>query len=534
MKQFNKYRAFDYVYSLSKYHRVQGSDALLKAAQFIFDKLNRDDKQLIYYNYDGESRYGNFTAPMGWDPIDGGLYLGGELLISYEDAPLFITVHSPPGYAEGLVVTEPSKAEGKILLTPSRDAKREYIKAAKAGASGVIFYSEDLPSTAIPYRSLFLKKDEMNYSLPAVSIPKNLVNKILDKNVTIRVSAKREPKKMPVIYAGTEKSKFLITSHMCHPFPGANDNASGAGLALELANAGAEADFLWIPEHYGSMAFFSDHSPSYELGINLDMVGENQKITGSTLQVSYTPFSQKSPYEEILKAAIKDISPSYDIRYKFVDFDVGSDHAVLVQNGIPAVSLTNWPDLYYHSSEDFVDKVSTEMLDFVGKGVLNFLASEPPIYLDEVWKSKYKAFLLNRFGREDAEKLIAVQRSKYRNFLPVPTAYLNWDNVDNFPNSWNAGAAYLEYSNLSVQLGEKAARRLASIAYGISEEDLEKLNEWYKRRLKLRADHLIRIITERKIARFLKNKGGSPQNRDNEWGCTMCIPPSTNSVAPVI
>ena len=480
MQHFDKYRAFDNVYNISRYHRVQGSEGLLRAAQFIFDRLERDDKKLIKYRYDGETRYGNFVTPMGWDPLGGSLSLGGVRLLGYDDVPLFVVVHSPPGQAEGLVTEDLEASDGKILLTNSRDAKRTYLKAVNAGAIGVIFYSEELPATAIPYRSLFLRSDELSYTAPAVAIPRSIVEKIRGKNVSISVSAKRGPKDMPVIYAGSGEGKFIISAHMCHPFPGANDNASGAGLALELANSGAKADFLWIPEHYGSLAFFSDHKPKYEFGINLDMVGENQKLTGSTLQISYTPLSQKSAYEEMLKEIVRDVGSSSDIRYDFVDFDIGSDHAVLVQNGIPAVSFTNWPDKYYHSSEDFADKVSTDTLDFVGKVVLKFLSSEPPIYLEEAWRSKYKAYLLSKLGREDAEKLMSIGRSVYENFMPTASPYLTRDNVDVFPDTWGAGAAYLEYSNLKTQLAEQDALRIASKAYNVNEEKIKELSKWIR------------------------------------------------------
>lgn len=478
MQAFSPYRAFDHVYNISKFHRIQGSQGLLDAANYIYDHLNLKEKEMIFYDYDGESAYGNFVAPMGWDPIRGELLAEGKRLIGFDDVPLFISGHSPSGDVEGTVTEDLEASDGKILLTSARDAKREYLKAVKRGALAVIFYSDTLPETAVPYRGLFLTKKELSYPLPAVAIPRNLVEKVKGQRVRIDVETRTEPKKMPVIYARTG-SKFLVSAHMCHPFPGANDNASGAGLSLELANAGAKADFLWIPEHYGSLAFFSNHDVNYDFGLNLDMVGENQAITGSTLQISYTPYSQKSPYEELVKDLVRNLDNSA-IRYEFVDYDIGSDHAVLVQNGIPAMDFTNWPDRYYHSSEDFADKVSTDMLSFVGRVAMAFLSHEPPIYLEEAWRAKYKAYLLAKFGREDAEKLGALRRAKYRNFLPTASPYITPENADAFPDVWGKGAAYAEFDNLSTQLAEEDALRIAAKAYGVKPEELYSLKEYFR------------------------------------------------------
>ncbi len=475
---FDKYRAFDHVYELSKFHRIQGSGGLMRAALYVYEQLDLEDKVLLRYRYDGETRYGNMVVPMGWEALGGRVSVEGQVLQDFAQVPLTVVAHSPPGVAEGEVTENLDDCKEKILLTSETDAKRAYLKAMNAGALAVMYYDQALPSTATPYRSLFLKKDEMNYSLPALSVPRRLVPLLRGKRAAVEVRAKRGEAEMPVIFARSSKAKdFLMTAHICHPYPGANDNASGAGLMLELANSGAPASFLWAPEHFGTMAFFSDHDAPYEYGINLDMVGENQKVTGSTLQISYTPLSQKSPYEELLKAVVREVSQGYDLKLDFADYSIGSDHAVLTQNGVPASSFTNWPDKYYHSSEDFADKVSTDMLEMVGTSVLKFLNADVPVYLNDVWESKYKAYLLERFGREDEERLLAVRRKKYRQFLPIPQLYMTPQNVDEFPNFGEALTAYSEYLNLAEQLHEKDALRIASKAYGVSPELLEKAME---------------------------------------------------------
>src|SRR5262249_56545286 len=67
---------------------------------------------------------------------------------------------------------------------------------------------------------------------------------------------------------GTLPGEVLVTGHLCHPQPGANDNASGAAAVLETARvvaalaAGGEwseprrsVRFLWMPEFTGTYAW---------------------------------------------------------------------------------------------------------------------------------------------------------------------------------------------------------------------------------------------------------------------------------------
>src|SRR5262249_31008784 len=78
---------------------------------------------------------------------------------------------------------------------------------------------------------------------------------------------------IPLITAtvpGPLPGEILITGHLCHPQPGANDNASGAAAVLEtarvlarLAGRGAlpaarrTVRFLWMPEFTGTYAWLA-------------------------------------------------------------------------------------------------------------------------------------------------------------------------------------------------------------------------------------------------------------------------------------
>jgi len=171
---------------------------------------------------------------------------------------------------------------------------------------------------------------------------------------------------------------ILVQAHLCHPRPGANDNASGAALLAELvrvlrtAPPEREIIALWMPEFYGTIAWVADQKPDLACAIDLDMVGEDQAKTSSTLEVTATPWSLPSFVPDLVAVNLL----HHDFRMVRTGFAWGSDHAVFNDASIhvPAVLVNQWPDRYYHSSEDTPDKSSVRSFEWVGKGILNTLA----------------------------------------------------------------------------------------------------------------------------------------------------------------
>src|SRR5262249_58714206 len=100
---------------------------------------------------------------------------------------------------------------------------------------------------------------------------------------------------------GEERGEILLLSHLCHPQPSANDNASGAATALECARAlgrlrsrgvldgrGRGVRVLWMPEFAGTSAWLARdpaRAARTVAALNLDMVGESHDQTGSTFLI---------------------------------------------------------------------------------------------------------------------------------------------------------------------------------------------------------------------------------------------------------
>ena len=113
--------------------------------------------------------------------------------------------------------------------------------------------------------------------------------------------------------------------------------------------------------------------------INYDMVGENQELCGSTFRVTRTPDSTASYFNDLLELELdfmlahnyepgRELIDPYMVVSPFgtheiweaevIPYSGGSDHYFFMGGvvNIPATMLGSWPDYFYHSSGDTLDK----------------------------------------------------------------------------------------------------------------------------------------------------------------------------------
>ena len=189
---------------------------------------------------------------------------------------------------------------------------------------------------------------------------------------------------------GESDEEVVIVAHICHPQPSANDNASGTGAAMEAMRAlqrlitmGAlprpkrTIRLTLVPEMTGTYAWLADNEtkiPNMVAAINLDMVGENQNLCGGPLIVEKTPESMPSFVNSLTEAIFDEIkaegknlggTANYALfKHAVTPFSGGSDHYIYSDPsvGVPCPMLIQWPDKFYHTSFDTIDKVDPEML----------------------------------------------------------------------------------------------------------------------------------------------------------------------------
>lgn len=109
------------------------------------------------------------------------------------------------------------------------------------------------------------------------------------KNTQVKFDRSRNLKLLEVVVSGQDEKEIFFITHLCHPKPSANDNASGPAMLIELIRYFAENKpelslrFLFTVEYWGTVAYFSKFLKLRKdciAGISLDMVGGDQKFGG--------------------------------------------------------------------------------------------------------------------------------------------------------------------------------------------------------------------------------------------------------------
>jgi len=427
--------ARSYVAQISRFHRIQGSTMYHDAAEYVRNEARRlglKDAQIERFIADGKRRYWTYLSPVGWTVRSAELRIlepENRLLARYEDIPQSLHTFSNGTPKEGItaglidvgsgVKTEDYKAKsvkGKIVLATGRADRVHEEAVIKRGAAGVITDSIaielphvretlDLPD-AHSYNGIWPKGKEIEKTRFGFSITKRQgthIRKFLSSGKKVKLFASVDARLFSgweeVVTAtipGTSKSKeeVFVIAHLCHPKPSANDNASGSGMLLEIARTiirliesgkisrpWRTIRFIWVPETLGTVAYLERHTDTHDrfvAGVNLDMVGQDQTLCGSTLNLTRTPDSLPSYLNDFVLSLIEQSIREYDkgtahgsastFRYASTTFSGGSDHAEFddATVAVPCVSMTQWPDLFYHTSEDTIDKVSEDSLKRVG------------------------------------------------------------------------------------------------------------------------------------------------------------------------
>lgn len=454
---FNAENVLEYISEIAKFHRIQGSKELVEAAKYILEELrvNGIKAGLFEDVYDGERWHLTLVSPIAWDLIHGEVEIVGKR-ITTSKTPLLVMAHSPPGKAEGEVVAiereeDWENAKGKIVMVGEK-WHENYKKANEKGALAFIAYRKGT-GKAFPYIGLFLAKNDLEWAkIPAVALSEELANTVIGKlkkgeKVTAKIKVETlisDSQALPIVYATVGKPPYvLFVAHICHPRPGANDNASGAAMLIELAKVLNNLyndsfrfgfAFLWIPEHYGTQAFIEKYTKldDYYVAINLDMVGGSEDRANSTIMIIRTPLSRFSIVSGILEYYLNLAnsggesfggSPLPKLKIRSYPYELGSDHDVFNFFGIPSVMPITWPDRFYHSSEDSVEKISKESLEIIGKAVLATALALAKAKKEELerfargFTMKYLGELSIERDLEVAEKLVMLGLSRDSEFL---------------------------------------------------------------------------------------------------------------------
>ncbi|MEH6988351.1 M28 family peptidase [Cytobacillus firmus] len=366
--------------------RAAGTDAEKEAANFIRQRLES-------YGYTVETQ--EFSIP---DKMAGGLHTSDlkEVLItipsgSGSTAEEGITSELyDAGLGRAADFTE--EASGKIVLISRGDItfSEKVLNAVNAGAAGVLIYNNvDQPAPMNPSIG-------GPYNIPVGSITKAsgeaLLQDVAAQNKTVTLTVKRFQNiksqniiaiKNPKPNKGGEADIVHISAHFDSvPFaPGASDNASGTGVALELARvlksypadkelrfafAGAEEIGLLGSQYYVSQLSGNEKERSIA-NFNMDMVGTAWE-NATAIYMNTLDGQANIATETALATAGRIGTPSELVLYQ----RGASDHVSFHDAGIPAVNfirrepVTANLEPYYHTPLDSIEHISAERMKEAG------------------------------------------------------------------------------------------------------------------------------------------------------------------------
>jgi hypothetical protein len=382
--------------------------------------------RVLGFPADGASRFWSCPSFLEWScdsatlrllPADG--HGSSRLLCDFSAVPISLIQRSVPVDGEFEVVAPGGKGglepedyagldvKGKVVLTNKRAARVAALAVSQFGAAGVLFDGMeaggrtelDLPD-ALQYTSFWWGGDTKPDAWGFVVSPREgrALRARLAKGETVRVRASVDSEFYPgaievveAVITGdamAEGDEVLLVSHLCHPRPGANDNGSGAGALMETAVTLARliADgklpapkrgirFIWPPEMLGTYAYLAESANAagtceddakprskWLAGLNLDMVGADETQTGGQWEMVGLPQAGASFADHLLAWLREPFLGG--IRSLESGFSAGSDHYIMSDPsvGIPTPMVNHWPDKFYHTSADTIEKVSPAML----------------------------------------------------------------------------------------------------------------------------------------------------------------------------
>jgi aminopeptidase YwaD len=267
--------ALNFVGDISRCHRIQASPGFRQAAHYVLDTLTAWGVQaeLLTFAANHATSYWGERMFQEWQTKLGTLHLiepAGEAckLADYRDVPLSLLPRSSrfEGECELVVLNTGEErgdytgldVSGKIVLT-SGNVMRVYSLAVETfGAAGILFdgmrsLEPVCPPMALPdaiqYTSFWWSSEDKPCFGFALSPRRGqwlrqLVRQQAAEGKAVRVRARVDAElydgsieDVVALIPGSGEQEVVVVSHLCHPAPCANDNASGAAAAMEAAHA---------------------------------------------------------------------------------------------------------------------------------------------------------------------------------------------------------------------------------------------------------------------------------------------------------
>lgn len=401
-------------------------EEILKKAGYVMQKADEFEAPLTYRI---EKRPMKRNT---WEPVDASVTIVGETtpLIAFKTNRNMIPINCPSTVAGGVTAEVVFVGKGTAADLEGKDLKGKIVfgevatgrlvgVAVKAGAIGAMGYA--MPAYTQPEKnqtSIQFGSMQANAGIWSLLLSYGAKEKLkaacLKGKVELKVNIETKiyPSEELTIVANVKGSlkpneRFVYSAHVQEP--GANDNATGVGTLAEMARLTASLiksgqlkpertlTFLWGDEIVSTGRYISEdpaRAKGILWGMSLDMVGEDTQKTGGSFLIEkmpdpsaiWTRGNDKHSEWGAGDVKEKDLFPHYyndfifDIckaqgtfanwTVNYNPFEGGSDHTPFLQNKIPGLLMWHFTDMFYHTDNDRLDKVSATTMKNVGISAL--------------------------------------------------------------------------------------------------------------------------------------------------------------------
>jgi len=360
---------------------------------------------------DGKTSVNGWIMPVAWDMDEARLEAVGEegsnlVLADYRVNPQSIAVYSPPtrrgNWVEGPIIESRNpmrlgeQLRGRFLLLPEGAGSFDINeRAARHGALAVLTISDSPYPDAARYLNYSVPLDASRRCIPCFSLTPNCAEILRqrfsadpDLRLRARVRSRRYAGTAPMLTGtvGAGEPAIYVCGHIDKI--GAQDNASGCGVAIEALRAlqGLQRSSRFTPQRRAIRFFFSTEvrgqqgwaaeqieRPALLGGVNLDMVG-GDPVRESPKMVIRTGFPQDPHFaEHVLRDAARLADREIGPLPKEFGGDFVSDAVPGLAQGVGHVSLQQLTGPTYHSSADTPAVLRNHALLWTGVATTAFL-----------------------------------------------------------------------------------------------------------------------------------------------------------------
>ncbi len=439
---------------ITRQHRMRASKGFRTAADFVAAQAKSYGLEEVTVHEipaDGHTMYETQKARLGWDPefaelweahADGSRVTPVLRVASFEDEPVILAEDSDSADVTAELVDVGAgtsdkdyagkNVRGKIVLTSEAPGGVIPLAYDKYGAKGVVSAAQNQPNAwsredvnAIRWGHLdsFETRHAFAFMVSLKQYRGYQERLASGEHVMLHaiVKASRHPatyNPVTALISGSDRKgeEIVLSCHLDHQRPGANDNASGCATILEVARTISKlvADgkiarpsrsirFIWPCEMECTLALFASQPQMlarFKAVIHMDMVGGSQ-VTKSIFHVGRGPASLPSFVSDVgqrfgafMNLESQMYAEGTGGKYPMLsgeggkepqlgdlaEFSMGSDHELYEQASwkIPAIYMNDWPDRYIHTNFDLpanIDPTKLQRAAFIGAASALYLAN---------------------------------------------------------------------------------------------------------------------------------------------------------------